>query len=225
MRMTTWNETTYAAYEKGEVAKVRKTLDDFVNSAYKSQKVNSTNHLCVIQNSPFVDSTIMAYAADHAFDYICLSARGAGMMEKLFGTTTANLVSQSPVPVIAVPGIYRATKLDTMLYASDLSNSEPQLIRVVEFAKPTGATVELLHFSMPFDSVTDPEIIHMAVRKYTDYPVTIHLKSRDFGTTLTADIEAVIEIQNPSLVVMFTTRRDGFSTDYFCRATPLTVLF
>ncbi len=233
MRMTTWNETTYAAYEKSEVAKVRKTMDNFVDSVYKSLKINPKDHLCVIQNSPFVDSTIMAYAADHAFDYIGISTRGAGLMEKLFGTTTANLIAQSPVPVIAVPGNYRATKLTTVLYASDLSNLEPQLTRVVEFAKPVEATVKLLHFNTPFDPVTDPEIICTAVQKYTDYPVTIHLQPRDFEITLTADIEAVVNAQKPSLMVMFTTRKDGFfdrlflssnSVDYsFLTTTPLLV--
>ncbi|MCY7359433.1 MAG: universal stress protein [Rudanella sp.] len=210
IRMTSWNEATYAAYEKGEVAKVRKTLDNFVDSVYKSLKINPTNHRCVIENSPFVDSTIMGYAADGIFDYICISARGAGMMEKLFGTTTANLVGQSSVPVIAVPGNYRATKLTTVLYASDLSSLGTQLTRVIGFAKPVCATVELLHFSTPFEPVTDPEIICMAVQKYTDYPVTVHLQPRDFDTTLTADIESVITAQNPSLVIMFTTRKDGF---------------
>ena len=233
LRMTTWNEVTYKAYEKGEVEKARETLNSFVDSVYKSLKINPKDYLCVIQNSPFVDSTIMAYAADHTFDYICISARGAGMMEKLFGTTTANLVGQSSVPVIAVPGNYRATKLTTVLYASDLSSLENQLTRVVEFARPVGATVELLHFSTPFEPVTDPEIICTAVQKYTDYPVTIHLQPRDFETTLTADIEAVINAQKPSLMIMFTTRKDDFfdrlflssnSVDYsFLTTVPLLV--
>ena len=233
MRMTSWNEVTYKNYEKVEIEKVQKTLDSFVDSIYKSLTISPKEYRCVIQNSPFVDSTIMNYAANHTFDYICISARGAGMMEKLFGTTTANLVGQSPVPVIAVPGNYRATKLTTVLYASDLSSLENQLTRVVAFAKPIGATVELLHFNMPFDPVTDPEIICTAVQKYTDYPVTIHLQARDFENTLTADIEAVIKAQKPSLMVMFTTRKDSFfdrlflssnSVDYsFLTTIPLLV--
>lgn len=233
MRLTTWDEATYKGYEKSEIEKVQKTLDSFVGSVYKSLKISPKEHRCAIANSPFVDSTIMSYAADHAFDYICISARGAGMMEKLFGTTTANLVGQSPVPVIAVPGTYQATELTTVLYASELSNLGPQLNRVVDFAKPIGATVELLHFSTPFDPVTDPEIICTAVQKYTDYPVTIHLQPRDSKNTLTADIEAVIKARQPSLMVMFTTRKTGFfdrlflssnSVDYsFLTTIPLLV--
>lgn len=176
MRLTTWNEATYAAYEKGELAKARQTLERFVESVYKTQKVTSAPYTCTIQNSPFVDNTILNYAADHGFDFICISTRGAGTLEKLFGTTTANLVGRSSVPVIAVPGAYRAAALGSVLYASDLGSLEPQIKRVIDFARPLDATVELLHFSTPADPVTDPEIIRMAVRKFSDYAVDSTLR-------------------------------------------------
>lgn len=210
MRLTSWTEATYAHYKREEVAKAGITLDNFVKSVYKSLKISPSNYQCVIEDSPFVDSTIMCYATAHRFEFICISARGAGMMEKLIGTTTANLVGQSPVPVIAVPGAYRTTKLTSVLFTSDLSSLEPQLIRVVDFVKPLGATLELLHFTTSFESVIDPEIIRMAVQKYTDYPVTVQLKQRDFETTLIADIERVVKAKKPSLLIMFTTHRDGF---------------
>ena len=215
MRMTTWNEAAYVSYETGEIARLNKALTDFVHSVYNSLTMTPENYQCVVENSPFTDSTIMAYAADHGFDYICISARGAGRIEQMLGTTTANLVGQSSVPVIAVPGNYRIAKLNTVLYASDLSSLETQLKQVVDFAKPIGATVELLHFNAQFGPVTDPEIIGMAVQKYTEYPVAIHLKPHDPGTTFAADIESVVNARNPSLLVMFTTQKDGFFNRLF----------
>lgn len=214
MRMTSWDETTYAAYEKNQVDKARKTLDDLVESVCKSLKADQPIYICIIKNSPFVDSTIMNYAADHAFDYICISARGAGMIEKLFGTTTSNLINQSSVPVIAVPGNYRATKLTNILYASDLSRLD-EIKRVVDFARPLSAAVELLHFSELHEPVTDPEIIGMAVQKQTDYPVAVHLKPRHVVNTVTADIETIVKVQKPSLLVMFTTQSEGFFSRLF----------
>ena len=181
MRLTSWNDTTYAAYEKSETAKAQKTLDQFVESVDKSLKIDSATYTGVIQNSPFVDGTIMGYAADHAFDFICISARGAGTLEKLIGTTTANLINQSSVPVIAMPGNYRAAKLTTVLYTSDLSLLEPQVKRVVDFARPLAASVELLQLNEPSEPVTDPEIIHMAVQKFSDYPINVQLKLRDLS--------------------------------------------
>ena len=225
MRMTSWNEATHAAYEKNEVAKARKTLDDFIESIYETLKISPQNYTCVIHNSPFVDSTIMDYAADRAFDFICISARGAGMVEKLFGTTTANLINQSTVPIIAVPGNYRADKVASILYASDLSDLKFQLTRVVDFARPLGATVELIHFSGLSEPVTDPEIIGMDVQKFTDYPVEVQLKPRDLSVTLADDIESAINVRKPSMLIMFTKQNEGFFARLFLSGNSVDCLF
>lgn len=215
MRMTTWNEATYLAYKKGELAKAKQTLDHFVESVYKSQKVSPGQYTCTIQDSPFVDSTIMSCAADHNFDFICISTRGAGTLEKLFGTTTANLVSRSSVPVIAVPGAYRAAKLTSVLYASDLSSLEPQLRRVIDFVKPLNATVELLHVSAPDEPITDPEIIRMAVRKFSDYAVDVQLMPLDRTTSLMTSLASAIKTTKPSMMIMFTNQDQGFFHQVF----------
>lgn len=211
---TTWNETAYAAYEKGELNTRRETLHQFVEAVYKSQNVDSINYTGVVENSPFTDSIILNYAADHAFDYLCISTHGAGMVDKLFGTTTSNLINQSSVPVIAVPGHYRATKVDTLLYASDLTRLD-ELKRVVDFARPLSAAVELLHFTELHEPVIDPDLIGMAVQKQTDYPVAMHLKPRHVVNTLTQDIERVVKAQKPSVLVMFTTHNEGFFARLF----------
>ncbi len=213
-RQTTWNDATYAIHEQNKVDNERKTLDRFVESVYASQGVTPANYTCIVKNSPFTDSTIKDHAADHAFDYICMSTRGAGLYEKLFGTTTSNLINQSPVPVIAVPGHYRTTKLTTVLYASDLTRLE-ELKKVVDFAKPLSASVELLHFRELSEPVVELDIIGMAVQKQTDYPVALHLKFRNLMNTLTADIEEVVQTRKPSMLIMFTTQKDGFFSRLF----------
>lgn len=214
MRLTTWTEATYAAYKKSELAKAKQTLEHFVESVYKSQKVSPGKYTCTIQDSPFVDSTIMGYAADQ-FDFICISTRGAGTLEKLFGTTTANLVSRSSVPVIAVPGAYQAANVTSVLYASDLSSLEPQLRRVTDFARPLDATVELLHFSTPAEPVTDPEIIRTAVRKFSDYAVDVQLMPLDRATSLMTSLASAIKTTKPSMMIMFTNQNQGFFHQVF----------
>jgi len=214
-RMTTWNDTAYKTYAKEEMAKSQTTLEQFVETEYKRLKINAGNYTCVIQNSPFVDSTIMAYAADHTVDFICISTRGAGSLEKLLGTTTANLINQSPVPIIAVPGTYRATALTSILYASDLSSLEYELKRVVDFARPLAASVELLHFSFPSEPVLDPEIINMAVQKFSDYAVYVQLKPLDLTQTMIANIELAVKKAKPSVMIMFTTQNQGFFHQLF----------
>ena len=215
MRMTTWNEATYIKYEESELAKARQTLERFVEAVYKSLKISPTNYTCVIENSPFVDSVIMSYAVDNQVDFICISTRGAGTLEKLVGTTTATLINQSRVPVMAVPGKYRVARLTRILYASDLSSIEPEIKQVVNFARPLAASVELLHFRLPSEPVIDPEIINMAVQKFADYAVDVQLNPIDLTKTMIANIEQAVNKVKPSLMIMFTTQNKGFFHQLF----------
>lgn len=232
LRMTTWNESAYVSYETGEIARLNEALTDFVHSVCKPLKTTPKNYQCVVENSPFTDSTIRDYAADHGFDYICISTHGAGMMETLFGSTASNLINQSSVPVIAVPTTYRTSQLSTVLYLSDLSRLD-EVKRVVDFARPLAAAVELLHIKEFYESTIDPAIIGAAVQKQTDYPVAVQVKPRDMANALTGDIDTAINAHKPSVLVMFTTQTDGFlarlmgtgnSVDYaFLTTVPLLV--
>lgn len=209
MRITTWTEATYAAHEKSELDKAREALDHFVEAVYKSRYADPVNYTCVVKISPFTDSTILNYAVDHAFDYICISTHGAGMIGTLFGSTASHLINQSSVPVIAVPTTYRTSQLSTVLYVSDLSRLD-ELKRVVEFARPLSAAVELLHFKEFYEPTIDPDIVGAAVQKQTDYPVAVQLNPRHVANSLTGDIDAAIKVHKPSVLVMFTTQTDGF---------------
>ncbi len=214
-RMTSWSDTTYKAYVKQEMAKKHKALEVLVETEYKQLKISARKYTCVIRNSSSVDSTIMEYAADHRVDFICVGARGAGRLEKLLGTTTANLINQSPVPVVAVPGTYQAAPINRILYASDLSNIEHEIKQVVDFARPLAASVELLHFRFPAEPVMDPEIINKTVQKFSDYAVDMHVKPLDLTQTLIANIQLAVRNVKPSVMIMFTTQNQGFFHQLF----------
>lgn len=106
----------------------------------------------------------MKYAKDKHFDFICISRRGGGKLKKIFGTNTSNLILQSEVPVIAVPNTYRHNKIKSVLYATDLSDLEKEMKKVVEFANPMGAEVELLHLNYPSDIVYNSKVIENVIR-------------------------------------------------------------
>ena len=210
MRPTVWHEAMYLTYEKNEREKALETLDGFVASFYKQLNIEPPTYTCVVENAVIADKYIMEYAADNDFDFICISTRGAGTFEKLLGTTTANLINQSSVPVIAVPGTFRLTKLASILYASDLTALEAEVPCVADFARLLPATVTMLHITSPNEPVMDPTIIDMAVQKFANYPIAIETRPRDFARPLIDQIEDVIHSAKPSMVILFTSQNQGF---------------
>lgn len=210
MRPTVWHEATYLTYEKGELEKALTTLGAFVSSFYKHLDIKPPTYTCVVENAAIADKYIMEYAADNGFDFICISTRGAGTFEKLLGTTTANLINQSSVPVIAVPGTFKLTKLTSILYASDLTALKAEVPLVASFARMLAASVTMLHITSPMEPVMDREIIDMAVQKFANYPVAIETRPRDFARPLIDQIEDVIHATKPSMIILFTAQNQGF---------------
>lgn len=138
------------------------------------------------------------------------SGRGAGVFEKLIGTTTATLINQSAVPVIAVPAGYTASPIKQVLYASDLTNLEPALNQVVDVARRLGATVDLVHVMGPTKPVFDSAILQATIRPFTDYEVRGCLEAAILEQNIAANLEQIIQRVQPSLRIMFTTQRSKF---------------
>lgn len=210
VRPITWRRSQHAAQEQQELADVQQRLEEFVEEARQRVAVTIAEQSCVVINSFVVESTIMAYAEEHRFDFILVGARGAGTFEKLIGTTTATLINQSTVPVITVPANYSASPVKEILYASDLTSLEPEISRVVDVARPFGSTVHLVHVRRAASPVSDLETLQTTVSRMTDYPVQVHIDAAIDGHSLVGNLEQISQWWQPSLLIMFTTQRSGF---------------
>ena len=215
MKPTSWNDATFKTYEKAETDKIHKKLNRFVESVYKSIGVVSKNIKYVVKSSVLADSNIREYAHENKFSFICISTRGAGLVQKIFGTNTSNLINHSTVPVIAIPHNYRASKITNILYASDLVNLEKELKKVVEFTKPLKSKVELLHFQFPTDTTNNKKMMVEAVKKISKHNIKLHLEDINLADALISNIEATIRKSKPSMLIMFTQQNRSFFDKIF----------
>lgn len=108
------------------------------------------------------------------------------------------------VPVIAVPHNYKIHPIKSIVYASDLLNLEKELLKVVAFAKPLEAEVQLLHFTSPLELLMDPDVIELAVEQFSNHNVKLNLQKRNPVESLISEIESFIKKNKPSLMIMFT---------------------
>lgn len=206
-----WSILRKGTFEKEQELKKQQELNSFVAQIYKRLRIVPRQLTCVTQSSAMPQSAIMEYAAKTHCNYICISTRGAGKLTRLLGTNTANLINFSPVPVIAVPHNYKTTTIKSVLYASDFVSLAKELKKVVSFAKPLHASVELLHFIAPLDTVANSEKITAALQKSLKYDIQLNIKSRDPIESLLSSIKTAIKSSKPSMLIMFTEQnRDLF---------------
>jgi nucleotide-binding universal stress UspA family protein len=201
---TAWNFTRIDEYEAAQIKIIEDKLHVFVEDVYKSLILTKSHKKCVIKSSVFPQSCIMEYAVENKFDFICISTRGAGKIQRLLGTNTANLINHSEVPIIAVPYKYKTATIKSILYASDLTNLEKELKKVITFSGPLKATIELLHFTTPLETITDAKIVEAAIKKLTKFEIKVSIKHTDFVKSMVANLETSIQKTRPSMLIMFT---------------------
>lgn len=204
LRASTWNDATYDYYVSEDRENVMKELTSLVASVYKAMEVKPGKYRCEVYHQFGTIDAIEEYAKTNECDYICIATRGAGTLKKLFGTNTSALIKKSAVPVICVPKTYRVKPITKLLYTSDMTNYEAELAKVIAFAKPMKAEIELLHLSFPYEQLASKQVAEKDLKKKVRYDVSIHYETRDLDNSLMTDLEKAVKKAKPSLVVMFT---------------------
>ncbi|EHQ31060.1 universal stress protein [Mucilaginibacter paludis] len=199
-----WSDSEFKEYGDAFREKIATELTSFIAEIYHDIHEPEIQHQLVLVSNIDVVDGIMQYAAKHDCSYICIATRGAGVLTKIFGTHTAKLITHSHIPVICIPSGYHLKELKNILYASDMTDYERELVKIVAFARPINASVEMMHISYPFEFSFDKELMEATLKKKADYEVTILNKKRDITNTLLEDIEDAIKASKSSLLVLFT---------------------
>lgn len=199
-----WSESAFAEYKEKFNKQTTDELTRFIAQVYKSINEPEIKYKLILHDGLDVPEGIMKSAKKHNCAYICISTRGAGTFKKIFGTNTSQLITHATIPVISVPSTYRFKEIKHLLYATDMTNYEVELEKVVAFARPINAWVEMMHISYPDAFVYDTELMEDTLAKKANYKIQVHQRKRDITNTLLEDIDAALKASKASLLVLFT---------------------
>ncbi|MCK6695196.1 MAG: universal stress protein [Thermoanaerobaculia bacterium] len=182
-----------------------KKLEKFVAGLYRSMKMTPSRYRCVVKEELSPESAILEYAVREKFDFICISTRGAGGVQKIIGTNTSSIIHKSTIPVIAVPHAYRVREIKNLLYASDLENLEQEITEVTELTRSLGIRFDLAHFSFTEKlnlarTALDADTLG---RKYPQLE-RVFLEPFDVKEKFAVQLDRLVKKINPSLVALFT---------------------
>ncbi|HTN21090.1 MAG TPA: universal stress protein [Pelobium sp.] len=209
MKPTSFSKERLEAYVKERTEEIAAKLKTFINETAEDLRISDDQFNCVIKESVVPDGNILDYAENGGFDYICMGTRGAGRIEKIFGTNTSHVINKSEVPVIAVPINYTPKRITNLLYVSDLLSLKDEMKRIMVLARSLQVNVEVLHFSFPSD-ISRNTVATEHFRKQLNYPVKFNIQENDFQYTLVKNIATAAEKASPSLLVMFTNQTKSF---------------
>ena len=200
---------------EGDVEKSKAKLESFIHTIYRSMRLDVLAVSFEVVKGFKADLSIIDYCSHHSdIDYICISTRGASFLNKILGTNTSNLIEKAPVPVIAIPKGYRVKPLNNLLYATDLENLEDELQVIVDYARPKGLSVEVLHFTSP--STLDLQgKLNEDLEVKMNYPLKIRIVKNDNSRPLLKSLQHQIDKIKPSMVCLFTNNKRTFYEKIF----------
>lgn len=228
-----WSVLHYSAFDTYEIEKHQDKLEKFIETVYKDGNLNSINYQCVCEIGDDVGSQIISYATEVKADFICVSARGAGVLDKLFGTIASHLITASSIPVFVIPKNYRIKPITTICYASDIENIDMEMSEVLELASSVQAKVKVLHYDYAVHLKMNEQKLSMLALKYETDDIMFRYRKTDPVFPLNDQLRKDVLVMKPSLVVLFTKQNRSWfnrlfaptmSTDMsFSAKTPLLV--
>ena len=203
-----WDNIYYGDYEIAELKRGQVTLERFVHIIHREGNFPKLDYECICElDNNLIQNTskqIMNFAEGMEAQFICISTRGAGKIEKLFGTIPMELIIKSEVPVIVVPKNYRNKPLDLIYYASDMENVAYEINEVSDFATQLQSKIKVLHYDLKANLVRQKEKLNDLAVKYESDLIQFHYKTLNTKYTLNYHIKKDVALIKPSVVVLFT---------------------
>ncbi len=224
-----WDNIYYGNYERAEIRKNQEKLEKFVSRIHRETNLPTIDFECdcEVVNSPLfsVGQQIMHYAIQENIDYICVSNRGFGTLDKLFGTIASELIVKSTTPVFVIPRNYRIKKFQSVCYTSDIESIDSEIRKVIELATPLKAKVKVLHYDYGPYLQIDKERLNNVARKYESEDIHFHYKKLNPKYTLNYHIRKDVMLIKPSLVVLFTKQNRNWFDRLFFRSNSKNMSF
>lgn len=220
-----WNVLHYSAFDTYEIEKHQNKLEKFIEEVYNDSNLTPLNYKCVYDLGSDVGSQIIDYAKENKVDFICISARGAGVLGKLFGTIPSFLITDSPIPVYVIPKNYKITPITTICYASDVENFNIEIKAVLALASSVKAKVKVLHYDYAVHLKGNKERLNDLALKYETDDIMFHYRKIDPIFPLNSQLREDVLAMKPSLVVLFTKQNRRWFDRLFATTTSIDMSF
>ena len=193
-----------------ENARIKKEIQKNLDDLCKKYVDVSCHNLATIGDP--ID-TILDVSVKAKVDLIIMGTHGtSGLRQILFGSNTLGIISQSTVPVLAVPQDYSFRKIDTIVYASDLKNTVNELKHIIPIAKQLDATIEILNLNYEYNNTDDEkQTIQNKIKSLSYKKIRFTEQIATLDQTMADQLKDYLAKYKPQILVMFPEEKTWLS--------------
>jgi nucleotide-binding universal stress UspA family protein len=167
----------------------------------KNKKLGISTHVI---NDIDLREVIENFAAANHAELIIMGTKGASGLEKLLiGSNTAAVISNSSVPVLAIPETAKFNGIKNIIYASDMLSIDEEIKTLLPLARSLNAGIRVLHI-LPTNAHSrfdKRELTTELVAKFKYAKISVHTSTND---DIEDGLNEYLASLNVDLLVMFT---------------------
>lgn len=206
MKPKSWRSHRFENYHKARKEFISVKLNKFLDRIFSSIEAPIINFEVDLQMNPNTVTTILRCVAKHKCTYMCISTQGAGKFKKIIGASASKLIAKAPIPIFSVPSSYKTKTIDNICYASDLTNYQKEIKKIIEFATTLNIEIRLLHIASPTEVILKSTLLEARLFKRTGIVIKVKYALRNPTNDLVRDIDIALKKIRPSLAVFFINR-------------------
>jgi nucleotide-binding universal stress UspA family protein len=204
MKPTSWNDIRYKLFAKQKIADFTEKLIAFVSNV-KGEDFKAKGSIAYkVEIGTSIDQMVIQGAKKSKANFICMATKGAGRIQKLFGTNASAMINNSPIPVIVVPNGYKAKAISSIFYASDFAALGPELKKLQSFSSSTQAKIKVFHYDYLLHVPENKTKLEKTAAKYANKDLSFEFRRQEIEFSLAAHLKKDIQKEKPDLVVLFT---------------------
>lgn len=167
--------------------------------------VDSNIKIEAIENGT-ASNTIISKAKELNASLIIVGMKGKSQVNDLFiGSTTQNLIHNSPIPIITIPSINSLNKYDNIIYATDFEKEDVfAILNLIEIIEPLNPTIKITHISTKkeykgqdqmewFKEILLQKVSYPNLEFYLFFSEDIYDTLQTFSEEVNADIIVMLE--------------------------------
>jgi len=190
--------------KKAEKAISLQHLNHFVEKICSTNEFPNTKYTCIVEAGNDLNKAISKFIKINAVDFVCISTRGAGELKKLLGTNTSKLIQKCSVPVMVVPKNYRKKVIDSLLYSSDMSNLNAEMLTVKKFAKELTAKIHVYNYEYMIEVDEIKNKLNKMASRFINEGINFNFKKHNIENSISKHLQKDITQLKPAMLVMFT---------------------
>lgn len=215
LRPTRWSDKKFESYKNSALEFHHEKLSSFVKRILEQTDAKDVKYQCVVEAGMDVAGSVIDFAVRKKASAICLSTRGAGRFKRIIGTNASKIITYSSLPVFIIPKNYRRSDINTVFYASDLSNLSGELPQVRNIADAFSAKALLYHYSYQVNMNGSASGFEPVVKKYKKPGIDFHFSPIVLEKRLAEQVAKDVRKSKSSLVVVFTDQHKSWFEKMF----------